>query len=121
MPPAPAGADPLCADLVEALPERLGDLEARTTDAAGTAAWGEPAVVLRCGTDPLGPTEAPCVRVEGVDWVELAAGDEGTLLGAYGREPGVQVEVPAALGPVGAVLPALSAAVARLPAERECL
>lgn len=53
-PPSPSGATAAaCAAVIDALPLRLGGLSARAVQgAAGTwdvVAWGEPAIVLRCG------------------------------------------------------------------------
>jgi len=119
--PAAQATAPQCATLVAALPATVAGLARRGTgDTAGVAAWGDPAVVLRCGTEPPRPTTDPCISAEGVDWVELAADGAGAyVVAAYGRAPGVQVEVPAGSAP-GDVLVDLATAVAALPQERAC-
>ena len=38
-------------------------------ESGSAAAWGDPAVIARCGLEPLGPTTDDCVTVDGVDWV----------------------------------------------------
>lgn len=120
--PAAEGASPACRDVVDRLPGSLSDQPRRGAEGAGVAAWGDPAIVLRCGTEPLGPTTRECVTVDGVDWVVLAQGQDGAAVFAtYGRVPGVEVEVPGAYAPAPGVLPALGPAVSELPVERSCL
>lgn len=121
--PAPEGASPACRELTGDLPATVADQPRRGADgSSGVAAWGDPAIVLRCGTDPLGPTTQECVTVNDVDWVVLAQDDEGAAVFAtYGRVPAVEVEVPAEYAPAPSVLPALARAVGSLPTERSCL
>ncbi|MCU1537736.1 MAG: hypothetical protein JWP82_2087, partial [Humibacillus sp.] len=74
----------------------------------------------RCGLDPLGPTTADCVTVDGVDWVVRALSD-GSAATTYGRDPAIEVLAPAAHGPVPLLLPAFSAAASALPTNgRHC-
>ncbi|MGN8246065.1 DUF3515 domain-containing protein [Cellulomonas soli] len=108
---APSASDPVCAEVVLALPDELGDgLPALDTTAQATKAWGTPEdpVVLRCGVEPLGPTTDRCVTVEtpggpSVDWVVVPdedatdAAETGWTFTTYGREPAVEVYVPAAV------------------------
>jgi Protein of unknown function (DUF3515) len=120
--PAAEGASSACREVVSRLPGSLSDQPRRGAEGAGIAAWGDPAIVLRCGTEPLGPTTRECVTVDGIDWVVLAQGDDGAaVLATYGRVPGVEVEVPGAYAPAPGVLPALGPAVSELPVERSCL
>lgn len=100
VPAAEDAADPLCAEVMLTLPDRIGgDLDQVDTDAQATTAWGSPgaAVTLRCGVTPPGPS-ADCQQVESpsgtVDWI-VQAGDDGTWrFVTYGREPAVEVLVP---------------------------
>jgi len=145
---APDATDPACARVVLALPEQLGDglTELRTTSQA-TAAWGDPTepVTLRCGVEVPGPTTEQCVTMEtasgtSIDWLVRAdaepadagaAGiDPATDPGAsdwtfvtYGRDPAVEVHVPAEVVAQRSTsfLDALSAAVAQVEATRSCL
>ena len=106
---APHAQEPACASIVLALPDVLGDLERMDTTSQASAAWGSPtaAVVLRCGVEPLGPTTDRCVTVEtpggpSVDWVTVAGepdadGAADWTFTTYGREPAVEVVVPAAV------------------------
>ncbi|WP_258933302.1 DUF3515 domain-containing protein [Nesterenkonia pannonica] len=68
------------------LPENLGESQQRPTDSQGTSAWGEPSdVVLRCGVVPIGATEEPCQRIDGVDWVFIEQEDYYQAV-TFGRE-----------------------------------
>lgn len=100
---APDAANPVCADVMLALPETLADDLARVqTTSQATAAWGEPgaAVTLRCGVTPPGPS-ADCQRVESaagtVDWIVATDGDGTWRFTTYGREPAVEVVAPPAV------------------------
>ena len=76
--------DPACAALILATPDSLGDgLGRRNTSAQATTAWGNPAIVLRCGVEPPGPTTQRCETVTSpdgasIDWlvVQDDAGDD---------------------------------------------
>lgn len=89
--PAPQAHDPACAEVMLLMPEEIGEFSQRPTTSQGTAAWGDPsAVVLRCGVEPIGPTQHPCVAPSGVDWVWIEQDDHVQLI-SYGREPSVEV------------------------------
>lgn len=73
--PPPAGAAAAqrsCQELVSALPTRLGDRPARPVDSPSpyVVAWGEPAVVLRCGVvrPPTFVATADVSVISGVTW-----------------------------------------------------
>jgi len=74
--PAPpalsAVAQRACAQLLVALPSRLGDRPARPVDSPSpyVAAWGEPAVTLRCGVarPPTFLATATVQEINGVTW-----------------------------------------------------
>ena len=71
--PALSGADArACAALVKALPDRVSDQPRRKADTGDgyAAAWGDPAIELRCGVSkPAGLTPASaCQTTNGVDW-----------------------------------------------------
>ncbi len=93
-----------------------GELERTETDPEdpAAAAWGDPAVIARCGMPPLSPTENQCISVDGVDWVadEL---DDGTRLTTFGRDPAIEVIVPEEHTPAPLILPAFSDAAKELP------
>ncbi len=119
---APDATRPACAALTKALPDPLGALSRRTLQQAadpslaGVAAWGEPAVIVRCGLPT--PRELTCSAsvqvVNGVTWLPLA-GDGGTTYLAVDRSVRVAITVPdgTSTGPwqqlstiIGATLPA---------------
>jgi hypothetical protein len=108
VPAAPHAADPLCASVVLALPRDLDGMPRLATGSQATVAWGERAdpVVLRCGVEPPPPTTDPCVTVDdgitSVDWVSvegevIADGAAEWTFTTYGRDPAVEVVVPASV------------------------
>ncbi|MCK6211989.1 DUF3515 domain-containing protein [Georgenia sp. EYE_87] len=140
LPPGEHAADPTCGDVLISTPEALGGLERRSTSSQATTAWGDPAVTLRCGVEPPGPTTDRCLSVETgdgsfVDWIALEGDDESLPEHArqsrgswtfvtYGREPAVEVVVPAEQGTSGqptAYLVELAGAVGVSPADRFCV
>lgn len=132
---APYGDDPDCARVVLALPDELGDMPVLPTTSQASTAWGTATVhvILRCGVEPPGPTTDRCVSVEtpggpSTDW--LAVPGESREDGAadwtfttYGRDPAIEVVVPAEIVSVRSTsfLDQLGPAVALLDAERSCL
>ncbi|MEE6272966.1 DUF3515 family protein [Georgenia sp. MJ206] len=138
VPPATDAADPVCGEVLQALPHVLADGERRSITSQATAAWGEPAITLRCGVEPPGPTTERCLTVEAdgseVDWIALEGDDEalpeharqgqGTwVFLTYGRVPAIEVVVPverAGDQPTG-VLVDLARAVELAPASRHCV
>jgi hypothetical protein len=138
---APNATDPECARVVLALPEVLGDdLEQLRTTSQATSAWGDPTdpVTLRCGVEVPGPTTEQCVTMEtaggsSIDW--LVRADSGSVdeqadddqsdwtFVTYGRDPAVEVHVPAAVVAERSTsfLDGLSTAVAQVEATRSCL
>jgi hypothetical protein len=109
-----------CLALVADLPHRVSERPRRETEGSPLgAAWGDPAIVLRCGVGtPEGyrPT-SPCQRVNGVDWYApesaLTDQDEDVVLTTIGREPGVEVVVPTEYRPPDATMVDLAHAIRR--------
>lgn len=145
---APDAVNPDCARVVLALPETLGDgLEQQRTTSQATSAWGSPSdpVTLRCGVEVPGPTTEQCVTMEtaagaSIDWLVRAdaepadgaqdtdslATDPGSsdwTFVTYGRDPAVEVHVPAAVVAERSTsfLDALSTAVSQVEATRSCV
>jgi uncharacterized protein DUF3515 len=116
------GGSPACSALVARLPDSVLDRDRRSLDVAGAARWGDPAVVLRCGVPAPGPTTEHCMTVDDVDWVLVDDRHDFRFL-TYGREPAVEVTVPAAVGRTNApsALVDLDAAVKPIPAGRACI
>jgi hypothetical protein len=92
--------------------------------ASGVAVWGDPPVVLRCGVDvPAGPSNAPCLTVDGVDWLWENADDDSDPASfvTYGRTPAVRVVVVGGdRQDASNALVDLKSAVAPLPASKHC-
>ncbi|MDJ0335763.1 MAG: DUF3515 family protein [Rhodoglobus sp.] len=124
-------ANPACAPMMVRLPDTVGGLPSRSTDAQATAAWGEPAtVLLRCGVPSPAPTATlPCITVAGIDWLRDDADDPNFVFTTYGRSPAVEVIIDSDGDPdVGTdgvsgfeALSDLAAAVSEIPADRACV
>jgi hypothetical protein len=66
-------------------------------DVSGAAAWGEPAITLRCGLPEQPPSPDRCLSIGDLDWVVDDTGDP-IIFTTYGRSPAAQVRVPLAYG-----------------------
>ncbi len=137
--PGPFAPDPVCAAVIQLLPEELAGLPQVSTTAQATVAWGGThPITLRCGVDNPPPTTDRCLTVESggsaVDWIhpeadspllpESAAVEGGSwAFITYGRTPAIEVVIPAATGieQPTAVLADLAPAVNRAPATRFCV
>lgn len=101
-----------CLRLVAALPAKVSDQPRRSAnDSSGTtAAWGDPAITLRCGVGrPPGFTAtSPCQSTDGIDWyVPVSAIEDQAAdveLTTVGRSPAVAVHLPATYRPPVAVM-----------------
>jgi len=108
--PAPEAESESCAQLIEALPEKVGDYtRAELADPApvGAAAWQSPdgeEVVLRCGLDrPAEFDQAAALQViDGVQWFEVSGAEEGIPASTWfvvDRPVYVALTVPDGSGP----------------------
>ncbi|GAA4874343.1 DUF3515 family protein [Serinicoccus chungangensis] len=106
-----------CQEVARHWPSTIGPYEARVTavQSEGVAAWGDPPIVARCGKTPPGPTTDPCIDVNGVDWVATRLDDGGTMFTTYGREPALEVLVPADYDSHPLLLPPLGEAAEAVP------
>ena len=100
--PTVSGADAsACRALVDALPAEVADQgRVESDDGSGYgAAWGDPAIELRCGVaKPAGIDEfAPCTEVDGVGWFipESQGNNEPVTMTTLNRSAYVQVQIPA--------------------------
>ncbi|MGK5631312.1 DUF3515 family protein [Streptomyces sp. URMC 123] len=121
---APDGASAACAKVMSRLPSSVLGAPRRATKGAGTAAWGSSSIVLRCGVAPPAPTVAPCLSVNGVDWVldeRRFDREHVRSLTTYGRDPAVEVTFFAAADSAGDGVAALDEAVRGLPRTSSCL
>ena len=93
--PAEFAQDPGCAEIMVRLPDAVGELELRETNAQGVGAWGTPAsVILRCGVEVPDPTSTlPCVLVEDVYWLRDDVDAPNYVFTTYGRDPATEVVV----------------------------
>ena len=113
----PTGTDTAqCQAVVGVLPQRLDTLDPRVVDPASplVRAWGDPAVVLRCGVPvPAGydPT-ATCLDVNGVGWYAERQ-DRGVRFTSRWSTPRIEVTVPAAYAPEAGWLSPISAELRR--------
>lgn len=97
-----------CRALVAALPRKVDDQSRRAvTGSPYAAAWGDPAIVLRCGVGrPAGYTRtAGCETVDGIDWYipadEIGDDRATVLITLLKRTPRVELRVPATYRPEG--------------------
>jgi len=96
-PRPPAAAAEACRALSARLPERLDGESRRGLEPQSpfTAAWGDPAIVLRCGVGRPAALRrtSELTTVNGVDWFaeELTA---GYLFTSTGRVANVELTVP---------------------------
>jgi hypothetical protein len=95
----------------------VGDLErTRTTsESPSVAAWGDPAVIARCGVRSPGPTTDTCISASGVDWVAHRLSD-GYRFITFGRSPAIEVLVPHDYAPEPLLLGAFDTAAKQVPA-----
>jgi len=130
VPPDPgATGQSACERLLDALPETVVDQPRRPVVPADAlaAAWGDPAIVLRCGvTRPSGFDRASsCVTVDDVDWFipEEQLEEPGDLtMTTVKREQHVEVVVPEEHWPPGTALADLSEVVGgAIPPLGQCV
>jgi len=113
--PADASSAP-CAAAAQRWPGTVGGQARRDTTSPSPAvrAWGDPAVIARCGVAAPGPTTDECLAVSGVDWVVHPLSD-GVKFTTYGRSPAIEVLVPHHYQPESLLLPAFGAAASAIP------
>ncbi|MFJ4878686.1 DUF3515 domain-containing protein [Streptomyces sp. NPDC088745] len=99
-----------CEALHEELPTKVMDDVARrdvSPDSPYTAAWGDPAIVLRCGIERPAEAMDPennAAEVDGVGWVVDDRGDDGIRFISRYREAYVELLVPASYHPDASIL-----------------
>lgn len=98
-----------CRDLVRSLPRSLLGSAARSVADPSAAAWGAPAITLRCGV-PAGNTLDEPYVFDGVRWVVHDDGAENRWT-TYARRTEVQVVVPDVYDGQAELLIALSPAL----------
>jgi hypothetical protein len=129
--PHVSGADAkACRALLAALPSHVSDQKRRTSDDGSGfgAAWGDPAIVLRCGA-PNGKgfnAYSSCQVTNGVGWYVPESQIQGkpveVTMTTVGRSPNVEVTIPADYFPPAATMVDLAPAVKRTIREvKPCL
>lgn len=119
--PAKDAANAACAPMMLALPDSIGEAKLRKTNSQGTAAWGDPSlVVLRCGVNVPGPTTDRCVSVNDVDWV-IKEGNPVWTLTTFGREPATEILMDPNKISSATVLAELASPVSKIKAVRNCV
>jgi hypothetical protein len=96
-PSGTAAAD--CRALHRVLPGSLKGLARRDTapDSEFTAAWGDPAITLRCGVarPAVLDSATQAAQFGGVGWVPESTGGSGVRLTTTGRQAYVELDLPA--------------------------
>ncbi|WP_069113993.1 DUF3515 domain-containing protein [Jiangella alba] len=118
--PEPGSAD-VCAALQDALPDTVDDAIERDVDPSSeyVAAWGQPAIVLRCGVAMPASyrPDAQLFDVDGVGWL-ADEGEGGIFFTAVDREVLIEVAVPDDYAPEANVLTDLATAILDTDPER---
>ena len=121
LPPADPATASACAALLAALPPEIDPgVERREVTGAPdrVAAWGDPAVVLRCGVPAPGPL-VQLLEVNRVQW-SVTSSEAGSEWTTVGRAPTVSVMIPKDYEQSGGaelILPLSPSILATLPAS----
>jgi hypothetical protein len=114
------GADAsACRALVAALPDRVADQDRRPVEPgdAYAAAWGDPAIVLRCGVGrPAGfDAFSTCQETDGVGWFipedQITGSPADITMTTIGRTQNVEVRIPADYFPPATTMVDLAPAI----------
>lgn len=110
-----------CAEISVRLPDKLGSLSKRYTDAQSTAAWGTPAaVIVRCGLPAVQVSTLRCLTVDGVDWLIDESRAPKYTFTTYGRTPATEVIIDSRKASGDVALTGLAAAVSAVKATKAC-
>jgi hypothetical protein len=115
----PAAAnEPACTSAALLFPSTVSGMERVATDpeSPGVGAWGDPAVIARCGVAAQAPTATECIEVDGVGWIPAQLSD-GTRFTSFGTDPALEVLVPSTYAPEPLLLPVFTEVVRALPAN----
>lgn len=91
-----------CSELVDALPETVDDVERREVEPADApaAAWGDPAIVLRCGVEMPAAFDdfSTCQETNGIGWFipdeQMTGSPTEITMTTIGRDVNVEVALP---------------------------
>lgn len=122
-PPVDAAAAATCDAVMADLPSTVVDEERREArPGTRSAAWGEPAITLRCGVakPPTLNSSSQCFAVNGVDWF-AEQGQGGYLFTTIGRPVFIEVTVPSEYAPEANALIDVAASIeANVALEQPC-
>lgn len=119
-----------CAALRKALPSTVDGANRRSVEPsdAPAAAWGDPAIVLRCGVSmPKAFTRfATCQEADGVGWFipdeKITGRPEPVTMTTIGRAVNVEVSLPEEHWPPAAAMVNLAPAIKKtVPETRPCV
>ncbi|MGH3508592.1 MAG: DUF3515 domain-containing protein [Nocardioidaceae bacterium] len=122
--PSAAAAEE-CAVLLAELPDVVADQDRRDVSPEDVlaGAWGDPAIVLRCGVpepEGLRPSSA-CFVVNDVGWFAREREDE-VVFTTIGRSTNVEMTVPNDYAPEANALPAVAGPIQQATSElRPCV
>ncbi|AKU16352.1 DUF3515 family protein [Luteipulveratus mongoliensis] len=113
---ADKASSPWCAKAAAQWPTTVSGEKSREVSVKSPTvhAWGDPAIIARCGVTSPGATSRQCFGVSGVDWVGTTLSD-GMSFVTYGREPAIEVLVPKDYSPEPLVLGAFTKAASAIP------
>ncbi|MGH3356388.1 MAG: DUF3515 family protein [Nocardioidaceae bacterium] len=122
---APSTATGQCSDLLASLPETVDGQERRdvSPEGAAAAAWGDPAILLRCGVRRPRALDADsqCAVVQSVGWFAQEQAD-GFRFTTIGRASNVDVFVPYDYEPAADALVDLAGPIRSVvPETRPCV
>ncbi len=109
-----------CEALIADVPRNVAGQQNLDVPGRVAAAWGDPAIILRCGVEKpeaLKPTSR-CFDVSDVGWLAETTAD-GYLFTSIGRTFNVSVEVPKAYDPAADALADLASTVKKHDPEKE--
>lgn len=119
--PAAQSNDPGCAAVIVRMPDAIGDLAKRQTNAQATSAWGDPAaVILRCGNEAVYASTLPCVTASGVDWLVDDSQAPNYRFITFGRNPATEVIIDSTVASGATVLDELAGAIGYIEATSSC-
>lgn len=114
-----------CSELVDALPETVDDVERREVEPADApvAAWGDPAIVLRCGVEMPAAFDdfSTCQETNGIGWFipdeQMTGSPTEITMTTIGRDVNVEVALPVEHFPPANTMVDLSEAIDRTTEE----
>ena len=121
--PTAPGTKVDCEALIADMPTKVAGQGNRDVSGQIAAAWGDPAIILRCGVEKpkaLIPS-SPCYTVRDVGWLSETTAD-GYLFTTIGRTFYVSIEVPKTYDPAADALADLAQSIKKHdPLKKPCV